>query len=121
MINEFEGARMSLEAALIDAEQYRGEAEPAILADSEDMGDWNDKSSLLLGSAKMHLANRVMEVGDIHAWWLLDDRMDILIEPQLCECAVDFGADLTGENAQPCGKDVVPGTRFCKNHSECGE
>lgn len=76
---------------------------------------------LLLGSAKMHLANRVMEVGDIHAWWLLDDRMDILIEPQPCECAVDFGADLTGENAQPCGKDVVPGTRFCKNHSECGE
>lgn len=45
MTNEFEGARMSLEAALIDAEQYRGEAGPAILADSEDMGDWNDKSS----------------------------------------------------------------------------
>lgn len=34
MTNEFEGARMSLEAALIEAEQYRGEAGPAILADS---------------------------------------------------------------------------------------
>jgi hypothetical protein len=31
---------------------------------------------LLLGSAKQHLANRVMQEGDATAWWILDDLME---------------------------------------------
>jgi hypothetical protein len=35
---------------------------------------------ILLGSAKLHLANRVMEVSDVEAWWICSDAQEQVAE-----------------------------------------
>lgn len=36
---------------------------------------------LVLADAKVYLAGRVMEVGDVLAWWEIDQAMDEVTEP----------------------------------------
>jgi hypothetical protein len=76
MREAFKNSLPPTEATLYrSAREYMDEARmELLLAELSDYGD----AAMFLGQVKFRLANRVMEAGDVAAWWVLADLQDQL-------------------------------------------
>ena len=71
----------------------------------------------ILVEARLHLCDRVMEAGDVQAWWILAELQDELIYQPSPTCLAEM-ARPGNCVAAICGQPSREGYDFCPSHVE---
>ena len=65
-------------------------------------------------NARLHLCDRVMDAGDVQAWWLMADLQDELLLST--HCVAELSRHSEDVYAEVCRRPTVAGSSFCSEH-----